>query len=105
MSKGDTQSARHSLDRINKYLVEFNTIHPGAFVASMVAGKDIPMQVNTFWKRFFSRKDMSDLSDLRLDMIFEIAVLMFILAWLVVLNSIRYQGHVEGLLVALPLFF
>ncbi len=62
------------------------------------------MQVNTFWKRFFSRKDMSDLSDLRLDMIFEIAVLMFFLAWLVVVNSIRYQGHVEGLLVALPLF-
>jgi hypothetical protein len=50
------------------------------------------MQVNTFWKRFFNRKDMSDLSDLRLDMIFEIAILMFILAWLVVLNSNRYQG-------------
>jgi signal transduction histidine kinase/CheY-like chemotaxis protein len=63
------------------------------------------MQANTFLKRFFNRKDMSDLSDLRLDMIFEIAILMFILAWLVVLNSIRYQGHGEGLLVALPLFF
>jgi len=62
------------------------------------------MQVNTFWKRFFNRNDTSDLSDLRLDMIFEIAILVFILAWLVVLNSIRYQGQVEGLLVALPLF-
>jgi signal transduction histidine kinase/DNA-binding response OmpR family regulator len=73
--------------------------------ASAVAGKDIHMQVNTFWKRFFNRKDMNDLSDLRLDMIFEIAILMFILAWLVVLNSIRYQGHAEGVWVALPLFF
>jgi signal transduction histidine kinase/CheY-like chemotaxis protein len=62
------------------------------------------MHANETWERYAEASDVIGLSDLRRHTIVEIGVVMFVLAWIIMVASISYQGRVEGLLIAGLLF-
>jgi signal transduction histidine kinase/DNA-binding response OmpR family regulator len=58
------------------------------------------MQAKLIWKRFAETHDAEGLNDLRRDAILEMGIVMFVIAWVIMLASIGYHGRPQGLLVA-----
>ncbi len=61
------------------------------------------MQVNSLWQQHIAKHEASGLNDLRRQSILDIGIVMLLLAWVIMLGSIGYQGQLEGLWVALCL--
>ncbi len=58
------------------------------------------MRVNIDWSEVNKHADASGLNDLRRNSMLEIGIVLLIIAWLILVNALRFQGRIEALVVA-----